>query len=379
MEATRLNLQTITILLGETPTSGFLIVKPMLKESFGDALKIIQVESVAEAEQEMANGGIDITLLDLNLIDSQQSKSIEEIRALTMAPLIVLGTTKDESRVMDALRAGAEDFLYKNALSSKTLWRAISFAIERNKTRLSELERLHLLELREDFMLTLTHDLKNPLIGANRLIELIAEGNARISPEQQASLLLQIRDSNINLLSMIQSLYEVYKYEKDLHELHLEKTDLLAVVNHYLRSVRHMMEDKRIVTHVVNNARNAYVLADSLSISRVVQNLIENAIKFSPVEGRVEINLKNVDDHVTINVSDEGPGIEPQDLQKLFLRFYQGRPGRSYNYGMGLGLYLCRQIVEAHSGKIWCAPKEDVGATFTVSLPAVAKSPSTMP
>ena len=379
MEETRLNLQTITVLLGETPTAGFLIVKPMLKESFGDALKIIQVETVAEAEQEMANGGIDITLLDLNLIDSQQSKTIEEIRALTMAPLIVLGTTKDESRVMDALRAGAEDFLYKNALSSKTLWRAISFAIERNKTRLSELERLHLLELREDFMLTLTHDLKNPLIGANRLIELIAEGNARISPEQQASLLLQIRDSNINLLSMIQSLYEVYKYEKDLHELHLEKTDLLAVVNHYLRSVRHMMEDKRIVTHVVNNARNAYVLADSLSISRVVQNLIENAIKFSPVEGRVEINLKNVDDHVTINVSDEGPGIEPQDLQKLFLRFYQGRPGRSYNYGMGLGLYLCRQIVEAHSGKIWCAPKEDVGATFTVSLPAVAKSSSAMP
>ena len=235
------------------------------------------------------------------------------------------------------------------------------------------MERLHLLEVREDFMLTLTHDLKNPLIGSNRLIELIAEGNVRISKEQQANLLLQIRDSNNNLLSMIQSLYEVYKYEKDLQELHLEKTDLLAVVNHYLRSVRHLMEDKRIVTHVVNNSRDNIVLADSLSISRVVQNLIENAIKFSPVEGRVEINLRNEDDNVTINVSDQGPGIEPQDLQKLFLRFYQGRPGRSYNYGMGLGLYLCRQIVEAHSGKIWCAPKEDAGATFTVSLPTVPK------
>ncbi|MBS1956433.1 MAG: hybrid sensor histidine kinase/response regulator [Cyanobacteria bacterium SZAS-4] len=371
MEETHLNLQNITILLGETPTSGFLIVKPMLKESFGKAVKIIEVGTVADAEQELAAGGIDIILLDFDLIDSKQLKSIEEIRALTMAPLIVLGTTKDERYVMQALKAGAEDFLYKNALSAKTLWRAIAFAIERNKTRLSELEHLHLLELREDFMLTLTHDLKNPLIGANRLIELIAEGNARITPEQQTGLLLQIRDSNVNLLAMIQSLYEVYKYEKDLQQLHLEQTDLLAVVNHYLRSVRHMMEDKRIVTHVVNNARNAYVLADSLSISRVVQNLIENAIKFSPVEGRVEINLNTVDDNVTINVSDQGPGIEPQDLQKLFLRFYQGRPGRSYNYGMGLGLYLCRQIVEAHSGKIWCAPKEDVGATFTVSLPAL--------
>lgn len=379
MEETRLNLQNITVLLGESPTSGALIIKPMLRESFGDGLKIIQVDTVAAAEHELAAGGIDVILLDFNLIDSQQMKTIVSIRAVTMAPLIVLGTTKDEPLVMDALKAGAEDFLYKNAITAKTLWRAIAFAIERNRTRLEEMERIHLLEVREDFMLTLTHDLKNPLIGANRLIELIAEGNVRIAPDQQANLLMQIRDSNNNLLSMIQSLYEVYKYEKDLHELRLEKTDLLAVVNHYLRSVRHLLEDKRIVSHVVNNSRNSVILADSLSISRVVQNLIENAIKFSPVEGKVEINLRSDDDHVTIHVSDEGPGIEPQDLQKLFVRFYQGRPGRTYNYGMGLGLYLCRQIVEAHSGKIWCAPKEDVGATFTVSLPTIAKAPSAMP
>ncbi len=376
MEETRPNLQNITVLLGETPTSGTLIIKPMLKEAFGDAAKIIEVETVAGAQQELVAGGIDIILLDFNLIGSKRLKSIEEIRVLTMAPLVVLGNTKDETFVLDALKAGAEDFLYTNSLSSKTLWRAIAFAIERNKARLKEMERLHILELREDFMLTLTHDLKNPLIGANRLIELIAEGSARISPAQQRNLLMQIRDSNTNLLTMLQSLYEVYRYEKDLQELHLEKTDLLAVVNHYLRSVRHLMEDKRIVTHVVNHTRDTIVLADSLSISRVVQNLIENAIKFSPVEGRVEINLKRDDDHVMINVSDEGPGIEPQDLQKLFMRFYQGRLGRTYNYGMGLGLYLCRQIVEAHSGKIWCAPKEDAGATFIVSLPATAVPPS---
>lgn len=378
MDETHLQLQNITILLGENPTSGALIIKPMLRESLGDTIKIIEVDTVASAQHAITSGGIDIILLDFDLIDSQQTKSIESIRALTLTPLIMLGTTKNENIVLDALKSGAEDFLYKNAVTAKTLWRSIAFAIERSKTRINEMERLELFELREDFMLTLTHDLKNPLMGANRLIELIAEGSARITPEQRNGLLLQIRDSNENLLSMIQSLYEVYKYERDLHELHLEKTDLLAMVNQYLRSVRHLMEDKRIVTHVVNNAKDAVVLADSLSISRVVQNLIENAIKFSPVEGRVEINLKREDDHVTIHVSDEGPGIEPQDLQKLFLRFYQGRPGRSYNYGMGLGLYLCRQIVEAHSGKIWCAPKDDSGAVFTVSLPATIEPPRTM-
>lgn len=378
MEQTRLHLQNITVLLGETPMSGAMIIKPMLREAFGDAIKVIEVETVAAAEHALTTKGIDIILLDFDLIDSQQMKSVESIREITSAPLVVLGMTKDEPLVMAALKAGAEDFLYKNAVNAKTLWRAVAFAIERNQNRLEELERLQLLELREDFMLTLTHDLKSPLIGSNRLIELIAAGSTRISPEQQKALLFQIKDSNTNLLAIIQSLCEVYKYEKDLHEMHFEKTDLLAVVNGYLRSVRHLMEDKRIVTHVVNNAHDAVVLADSMSISRVVQNLIENAIKFSPVEGRVEISLKKQDDHVVINVSDEGPGIEPQDLQKLFLRFYQGRPGRSYNYGMGLGLYLCRQIVEAHSGKIWCNPKEETGAVFTVSLPTIAKPPASM-
>ncbi|HEY9733582.1 MAG TPA: ATP-binding protein [Drouetiella sp.] len=377
MEETRLHLQNITVLLGETPISGTMIIKPMLREAFGEAIKIVEVETVAAVEHALAAGGIDVILLDFDLIDSQQMKTVETIRDMTAAPLVVLGLTKDEPLVMGALKAGAQDFLYKNAVSAKTLWRAIAFAIERNQNRLEELERLHLLELREDFMLTLTHDLKSPLIGSNRLIELITANNTRITPEQQKGLLSQIRDSNTNLLAIIQSLCEVYKYEKDLHEMHFEKTDLLAVVNGYLRSVRHLMEDKRIVTHVVNNTNDAVILADSMSISRVVQNLIENAIKFSPVEGRVEISLKQQDDHVMINVSDEGPGIEPQDLQKLFMRFYQGRPGRSYNYGMGLGLYLCRQIVEAHSGKIWCNPNEESGAVFTVSLPT-AKPPGSM-
>ncbi len=379
MEETRLQFQNITVLLGESPVSGSLIIKPMLNEAFGEALNMIEVETAAAAEQALTTDEIDIILLDFDLIDSQKVKTVSALKAKTAAPLIVLGASIDEAHVMDTLKAGAEDFLYKDAISTKTLVRAVAFALERNRTRQEEMKRLHLLELREDFMLTLAHDLKNPLLGANRLIELMAEGHDKISLEQQKTFLYQIRNSNETILALVQSLYEVYKYERDLHHLNLQKTDLLGVINHYLRSVRHLMEDKRIVTHVVNNTRDAVVLADSLSISRVVQNLIENAIKFSPVDGRVEINLRCEDDHIMLHVSDEGPGIEPQDLQKLFLRFYQGRPGRSYDYGMGLGLYLCRQIVEAHSGKIWCAPKQENGATFTVSLPTTIKPPPAMP
>jgi two-component system sensor histidine kinase/response regulator len=369
MEETRLEIQNLNILVGGRLSSEVQNIKSMLQKSFDDSVNIETSGSLGGTRQILADRKIDIVLLDLDLADDECMQTFQSMRGVTRAPIVVLTNNEDESLALNALKAGAEDFLFKEALTPIMLWRSITYTIERHNSRIIEKERLHLLELREDFMATLTHDLKNPLIGSNRLIELIAEGNVRISAEQQANLLLQVRDSNNSLLAMIQSLYDVYRYEKDCQTLNLEKTDLLAMVNQYLSSVRHLMEDKRITTHVVNNTKDPVVLADSISISRVMQNLIENAIKFSPLEGRVEINLRTDEDKVVIDVSDQGPGIEPEDHHKLFRRFYQGRPGRVYNYGMGLGLYLCRQIVEAHSGQIWCSPKEDNGSTFTVSLP----------
>jgi two-component system, sensor histidine kinase and response regulator len=369
MEETRLEIQNLNILVGGRLISEVQNIKTMLRKSFDVSVNIETSDTLGGARQILLDHKIDIVLLDLDLADDEGMQTFQTMREITRAPIVVLTSNEDESLALNALKAGAEDFLFKRALTPIMLWRSITYTIERHNSHIIEKDRLHLLELREDFMATLTHDLKNPLIGSNRLIELIAEGNVRISAEQQSNLLLQVRDSNNSLLGMIQSLYDVYRYEKDRQTLHLEKTDLLAMVNQYLGSVRHLMEDKRITTHVVNNAKDPVVLADSISISRVMQNLIENAIKFSPLEGRVEINLRTDEDKVVIDVSDQGPGIELEDHHKLFRRFYQGRPGRVYNYGMGLGLYLCRQIVEAHSGQIWCSPKEDNGSTFTVSLP----------
>jgi signal transduction histidine kinase len=372
MEETRLELQNLAILVVETPGVGVHFIKSMLLLTFNESINVIAANSLEDAQRSLSQNKIDLVLLDLNLSDSKGLETIQAVRATTNAPIVVLTSNDDESVALAALKAGAQDYLFKESLNSRLLWRAIHYTMERQSALIVERERLHLLEQREDFMATVTHDLKNPLIGANRLLELIAEGDLGISQDQQANLLLQIRDSNNNILAMIQNLYEVYRYEKEMQVLHLERTDLLSIINKYLQSVRHLMADKKITTHVVNHTRDTVLLADSHSISRVVQNLIENAIKFSPVEGRVEINLCTDKDSLMFNVCDDGPGIEPQDQERLFVRFYRGRPGRAYSHGMGLGLYLCRQIVEAHRGKIWCTSKQDSGSIFTVSLPTVA-------
>jgi two-component system sensor histidine kinase KdpD len=109
------------------------------------------------------------------------------------------------------------------------------------------------------------------------------------------------------------------------------------------------------------------IQADDNRIRQVFSNLLDNAVKHSPVSSPVAVRMELEDDAVVVHVSDEGPGLPPGELERVFERFVRGR-GTTVQ-GTGLGLHICRQIVEAHHGRIWAESAEGRGATFTVRLP----------
>lgn len=111
------------------------------------------------------------------------------------------------------------------------------------------------------------------------------------------------------------------------------------------------------------------VRADTSSIERVVQNLLDNALKFAPDSGAIKVRLVSTDPNTILEIEDNGPGIAPEEQSLLFKRFYQGAAGKRYTGGSGLGLYLCKQIVVAHSGSIECQSKPGQTTVFRVSLP----------
>jgi two-component system sensor histidine kinase KdpD len=115
------------------------------------------------------------------------------------------------------------------------------------------------------------------------------------------------------------------------------------------------------------------ILVDDVLMEQVLVNLIDNAAKYSPRDGPVEVAARHEDCAVVVEVADRGPGLDPTDLDRVFEKFYRGK--HSHGRGAGLGLAICRGFVEAHGGRIWATNRTDGGAAFRFTLPVTGTPP----
>jgi PAS domain S-box-containing protein len=235
-------------------------------------------------------------------------------------------------------------------------------------------ERLKLNQQREDFVATLAHDMKIPLIGANRILDLMLGGSFGGLDKSQSELLSKLRTSNESLLELIRKLLEVYRYEQGSKNLYFERFSVKALLQQCLAEMRAHAQASNLILDFEWDGSEPWVQADSLELRRVFLNLLDNAIKFTPVGGTITVHLRSVKNEFKVEVHDTGVGIPNQDQKKLFERFWQGEPGRKYPAGTGLGLYLSKRIVEAHKGRIWCKSAPGKGTTFSVALPLADSS-----
>lgn len=221
---------------------------------------------------------------------------------------------------------------------------------------------------RQDFVATLTHDLKNPLIGANRLLELFIDGALGPINSQQAELLAELKNSNSASLMLINTLSDIYRYETNPGEINCEVLPLVPIVEVACNDLKNWATQSNFQTNLSAEENMQSVYIDGQAIKRLVDNLLGNAAKFAGPDGIVDISVASDDNNAVIEVHDNGVGIPAAERKHLFQRFSQGAVGKRYSGGSGLGLYLCRQIAQAHGGKIECVDSNQ-GTTFRVSLP----------
>ncbi len=326
-----------------------------LAEDLGSALNVVM-----RASTDREAPKYDVVLLDLTLPDSRGLETLIKMRNNCFGiPIIVLTGRDDEQLAMRALQHGAQDYLVKGDIDGRSLSRSIQYAIERGKISAE----------REDFVATLTHDLKGPLQGANRILELFIKGDIGPVSLEQTELLRRLAESNDTLLEMIANLLEVYRYEKDLHTIVFAHTNLNKIVHNCMTEVDHLARERCIEIRqegVISD--EVMIMADCQSIARVLRNLLDNALKFTPRGGVVTIRVAQ-DDKVKLSVADTGPGISEEDRRYLFERFYRGTTGRGYSRSTGLGLYLCRQIVNHHNGTISVDRNHNKGSVFVLEFP----------
>ncbi len=230
-------------------------------------------------------------------------------------------------------------------------------------------QRLEVLEQHEDFIATLTHDLKNPLIGADRLLDLFLDGALGNLEENQIHGLKLLQESSRDMLDLIKNLLEVYRYDAGATPLSLSKVDVRELIASCIESISFLASLSKVTLSPTFEQGEHIIVADRVALQRVVLNLLSNAIKFSIEGAEVKISSGWHGDFYCLEVTDFGSGIHQEDLLKIFQRFAQGKHGRTILSGTGLGLYLCRRLVEAHGGEITCDSVEDQRTTFIVRLP----------
>ena len=235
-------------------------------------------------------------------------------------------------------------------------------AVIRDVTYQKETERL-----RDDFIATLTHDLRTPLLATLSGLDFILNKSlGEITPEQ-SNLFQAMKKSSEDMLGLVNALLEVYKYEAGKTYLCKTKFDILKLTQECKEELNPLAQKYDIQMNIKCNENELFVNADKNEIRRVITNLIGNAIKHSQESSKIEIDINKDNKDLKFDVIDDGIGLSKDDCNKLFNRFSQGT-NQKRSSSTGLGLYLSRQIIEAHNGKIYVDSKINKGSKFTFEL-----------
>jgi signal transduction histidine kinase len=320
-----------------------------------DALKIIETEPP------------DLILLDVMMPVMDGYEVTRRVRAMKDLPFIpiLLITAYDRANAVKGLDLGADEFIRKPIEADELLARVRSLL--RLKHSIAERDRID--RQRQDFVSRLTHDLRTPLVAADRMLGLLQDGVlGEVSPEICEALKIMGR-SNSNLLEMVNKLLDVYRYESGSKTINLQSLDLKELLDQVVQELKPIAISKNLELNA-DLEDICLVKGDRLELLRVFNNLIGNALKFTE-SGSVHVSLKSDRAEAIIAIADTGTGVPLEEQPFLFQRFSQGNHQKQ---GSGLGLYLSHYIVNAHDGKILVkSPNLDSrkGSTFFVHLPII--------
>jgi len=235
-------------------------------------------------------------------------------------------------------------------------------AVIRDCTYQKETERL-----RDDFIATLTHDLRTPLLATISGLDFILDKSLGEINQKQNDLFCAMKKSSEDMLGLVNALLEVYRYEAGKTYLCKTKFDILKLAQECKEELQALAQKVGIKIEINNSEKEIFINADKNEIRRVLINLIGNAIKHSQNSSTVKININENKKDLIVDVIDDGIGLSKEDCEKLFLRFSQGT-NQKRSSSTGLGLYLSRQIIEAHGGKIYVESELNSGSKFTFEL-----------
>src|SRR5882757_985529 len=331
-------------------------------------LQVECVSRLSEALEFLAKETPALVLLDLNLPDSRGAETFRKIREKAPnVPVVVLSGQEDEAMAEKALHQGVQDYLVKGDLSSKQLERAMRYAVERQALLLSlDIASKQQLEFKNQFLSHVSHELRTPLTCIHQYVTLLVDGLAGpLEPEQFDHLKTVLKSVN-QLHAMIRDLLEATRAENGTLRVEPRCISIGELMQQAVAMMRPTAQAKQIGLEIGLDSRIPLVYADPDRILEVLINLMDNAIKFTAAEGSVMVKAcmtENDADSVYVSVTDTGRGIGVEAQSLIFERLYEDPDSVDNNRkGLGLGLFICKELVRLQGGRIWVASDPGQGS-----------------
>jgi signal transduction histidine kinase len=388
----------IRVLLIDDDEDYYILTRDLLREAGEREYRLTWASNYDDGLAALASNAHDVALLDYNL---GAHTGLELLKAVFDqaygVPLIMLTGQNDHAIDLETMRAGAADYLTKNRVDAAILARAIRYAIERAQAlaalrsserriaQLYEQEREHsrALErayadlrtaerLRDDLTHMIVHDLRNPLTAIlGNLDTLPRYISDPAKAELCTSLVATAGRAGRRMKRLIDDLLDVGKLEAGELHLRLVALDVADWLVERQESYRLQAdaEDKRFIWNLTGDL--PAVMADADLIGRVLDNLVNNAFKYTDSGGAITVGATHNDAQLVVTVRDDGQGIPLKDQARIFDKFVQvtDEHGAPLRKGSGLGLAFCRLAVQAHGGRIWVESAPGQGSAFSFSLP----------
>jgi signal transduction histidine kinase len=229
-------------------------------------------------------------------------------------------------------------------------------------------ERRRLDQLKDEFIGLVSHELRTPLTVINGCLSTLITERKRLSPKEVQQLLQDALLESESLSHLIENLLELSRARAQQLSLYSESIDLKTLIKEAISKIKRQAASRRFVISIPDKLQS--INADPLRVERVLYNLLDNAVKYSPPGSQIKVSVSSESERLVIGVSDHGEGLSASEQARIFgpfQRLENSRPDQAR--GAGLGLMVCRRLVEAHGGEVWVESQKSKGSTFFFSLP----------
>ncbi|MDP4175459.1 MAG: hybrid sensor histidine kinase/response regulator [Bacteroidota bacterium] len=385
----------IKVLLIEDNISDARLINELINEAHDFRYSFDHTFHLPDALEKLKMNNYDVVLLDIDLPDGSHLDSLKEVQdSASSFPIIIMTALEDETLATKAAEMGAQDYLPKSQMNSYLLSRSIRYTIERKKIEKMLLESKELLEKnasemtqlnkrlqeviagKDKFLSILSHDLKSPFQGLLGLSKSLVEEYFFLTDEERLKYANYLNTTTLHLYNLIENLLQWSRIETDKANFQPSELELYSELA-YVMSFMNARLVKKNISLINKVEHDKKVFADSEMLTSLLENLISNAVKFTDIGGSICISTFECERNnktLGICVEDNGKGISPEDMQNLFrIDVRQSRSGTEGEKGTGLGLLICKEIVEKHGGRIWAESQPGQGSTFKFTLPKQAE------